>query len=132
MKTLFRKLSTVYAASLTAVAAAWGLEKASGLMVGSVTNDLLLAVGFCAIYTAWKLYELWNEPRRSMNCPKCGHKNAPDLIFCEARRRRLLVFVSYCAAVFYPARVPCANCNAEQPGNARYCGQCGIATGRGS
>lgn len=132
MKTLFRKLSTVYTASLTAVAVAWGLERVSGLMVGSVTNDLLLAFGFCAIYTGWKPYELWNEPRGSMICPKCGHDNPPDLIFCKARRRRLLVFVSYCAAILYTARVPCSNCNAEQPGNARYCGQCGIATGRGS
>ena len=88
---------------LTAVAVALGLERVSGLTVGSVTTDLFLAFGFCAIYTGWKLYELWTEPRGSMICPKCGHENPPALIFCEARRRRLLVFVSYCAAVLYPA-----------------------------
>ena len=48
MKTLFRKLSTVYAASLTAVAVAWSLERVSGLPMGSVTTDLFLAFGFCA------------------------------------------------------------------------------------
>ena len=64
MKILFRKLSTVYASSFTAVAAAWGLGRVAGLPMGSVTTDLLLVVGFCAIYTGWKLYELWNEPSR--------------------------------------------------------------------
>ena len=132
MKTLFRKLSTVYAASLTAVAVAWGLESVAGLPMGSVATDLLLVVGFCLTYTGWKLYELWNAPRGSMICPKCGHKNPPELIYCEARRRRLLVLVSHCAAVLYPVRFPCTSCNADLPGNARYCGQCGIATGRGS
>ena len=132
MKTLVRKLSTVYAASLTAVAVAWGLESVAGLPMGSVTTDLFIAFGFCAIYTGWKLYELWNEPRGSMIYPKCGHDNPPELIFCKAHRRRLLVFVSYCAAVLYPARFPCSGCTAELPSNARYCGQCGIATRRGT
>ena len=81
----------------------------------------------CYISMLWK-----RHMKTTVHCPKCGQENPPELIFCNARRRRWLLFRGWCAAVLYPVLLPCPACGGQQPGNARYCGRCGSATGRGT
>ena len=53
-------------------------------------------------------------------CPRCRRSNPASLIYCA---------VPDCAAVLHPGRVACCGCGAAIPVNARFCPECGQATG---
>ena len=55
-----------------------------------------------------------------MICPRCRRSNLVELIYCDALD---------CAAVLHPGRITCATCRAAIPVNARFCPECGQATG---
>lgn len=50
-----------------------------------------------------------------IGCPRCRRPNSASLI--------------YCAAVLHSGRITCGACGAGIPVNARFCPECGHATG---
>ena len=59
----------------------------------------------------------------TINCPRCRRPNPARLIYCAAVE---------CAATLHPGRMDCGGCRAEIPVNARFCPDCGQATGFGT
>ena len=55
-------------------------------------------------------------PSGFVECPRCGHVNLKDLIYCEREE--------CCAALHLGGRY-CTHCGMEGPINAVYCGRCG-------
>ena len=55
----------------------------------------------------------------SVECPKCGYYNPPDLIYCGNR---------VCLAPLHSGNRFCTTCGAQTPVNARFCPVCGCKT----
>ena len=62
------------------------------------------------------------EENATINCPRCRRPNPADLIYCADQN---------CVAVLRPGRITCGGCHADIPVNARFCPECGQATGLG-
>lgn len=58
----------------------------------------------------------------TIECPRCNRPNPGRLIYCADPD---------CIAVLYPGRTACGGCRAAIPVNARFCPDCGQATGYG-
>ena len=58
-----------------------------------------------------------------ISCPRCRRPNPAALVYCAVRN---------CAAVLHPGRIACGACRAAIPINARFCRDCGQATGYGA
>ena len=56
----------------------------------------------------------------TINCPRCHGSSPVELIYCA---------VLDCAAILHPGRTACDACRAVIPVNARFCPDCGRATG---
>lgn len=60
------------------------------------------------------------KEKATIDCPRCRRPNPFDLIYCADQD---------CIAVLHPGRISCGACRAAIPVNARFCPQCGHATG---
>ena len=61
-----------------------------------------------------------SEENATIECPRCNRPNPVELIYCAD---------SDCVAVLRPGRITCAGCYTAIPVNARFCPECGQATG---
>lgn len=62
------------------------------------------------------------QENATIDCLRCRRPNPVELIYCADPD---------CIAVLHPGRIACGGCCAAIPVNARFCPDCGRATGYG-